>query len=75
MKVETLEQLIKAEIPDATVAVRDVRGDGRYFAATVASGEFEGLSRIQQHRRVHRALEDVIVNDDLHAFSLTTCVS
>jgi stress-induced morphogen len=70
----TVEQLIRTEIPDAVVEVHDVRGDGRHFAATVVSGQFAGLTRIQQHRKVHSALEAVIGND-LHAFQLTTRVS
>jgi stress-induced morphogen len=74
MDVVTLENLIKTEIPDAVVDVRDVRGDGQYFTATVVSVQFEGMTRIQQHRRVHKAVENLIGND-LHAFRLTTRVS
>ena len=74
MDVMTLEGLIKTEIPDAVVRVRDVRGDGQYFSADVTSVQFEGLTRIQQHRRVHHALESVIGND-LHAIQLTTRAS
>jgi stress-induced morphogen len=66
-----LEELIRQEIPDAVIDIRDVRGDGLYFDATVVSGQFTGLTRIQQHRRVHRALEGVIGND-VHALKLTT---
>jgi stress-induced morphogen len=71
MDAATLETLIRTEIPDARVEVRDVRGDGQYFSAIVVSLQFEGLSRVQQHRRVHRALDGVI-GDDVHAISLTT---
>jgi len=74
MDIVTLETLIKTEIPDAVVDIRDVRGDGQYFSATVVSVQFEGLTRIQQHRRVHTALEEVIGND-LHAIQLTTRAS
>ncbi len=73
MDVITLEQLIKTKIPDAVVEVRDMRGDGQYFSATVISGEFRGMTRIQQHCKVHQALEAVIGND-LHALQLTTRV-
>lgn len=71
MDVSTIENLIKTEIPDAIVDIRDVRGDGQYFSATVVSGKFVGLTRIQQHRLVHQALENLIGND-LHALKLTT---
>lgn len=71
MDTATIENMIKANIPDAQVQVRDVRGDGQYFSTTVVSGEFEGLTLIQQHRRVHLALETVIGND-LPAVQITT---
>jgi stress-induced morphogen len=74
MDARTIESLIRTGIPDADVSVRDVRGDGQYFSATVVSGQFEGLTRIQQHRRVHQALESVIGND-LHALQLITRAS
>lgn len=74
MDISTLEQMIKTELPDALVDIRDVRGDGQYFDATVTSGRFEGMTRVQQHRLVHQALEQVIGND-LHALKLTTKAS
>jgi acid stress-induced BolA-like protein IbaG/YrbA len=74
MDASMLENLIKIEIPDAVVQVRDVRGDGLYFSATVVSGQFAGMTRIQQHRRVHQAIEEFIGNDDVHALQLTTRV-
>jgi stress-induced morphogen len=71
MDATQLEQLIKTELPDAVVDIRDVRGDGQYFDATVVSNQFTGLTRVQQHRLVHQALDGVIGND-LHALKLTT---
>ncbi|MDD9900857.1 MAG: BolA/IbaG family iron-sulfur metabolism protein [Alphaproteobacteria bacterium] len=72
MKAEELADLIKRHIPDAIVCINDVRGDGRYFSATVTSAQFAGLSRIQQHQKVHQALSPVIGNDDGLALQLTT---
>jgi stress-induced morphogen len=74
MDASILENLIKKEIPDAVVQVQDVRGDGLYFSATVTSGQFAGMSRIQQHSRVYRAIGPLI-GDDAHAVQLTTRVS
>ena len=73
MDVDLIEKMIKQELPDAVVHIQDVRGDGMHFSATVSSGTFEGMTRIQQHRCVHKALESVIGND-LHALQLTTKV-
>lgn len=71
MDAATLEALIKAGLPDATVRIEDVRGDGEHYAATVISPLFEGKTRLEQHRMVFKALEGRI-GDDLHALQLTT---
>lgn len=73
MDTALIARMIKEELPDAVINIEDVRGDGMHFSATVSSGTFEGLTRIQQHRRVHKALESVIGNA-LHALQLTTKV-
>jgi acid stress-induced BolA-like protein IbaG/YrbA len=71
MDAGTIAEMIKKKIPGADVNVEDVRGDGRYFSATVIAGCFDGLTRIQQHRQVHSALEGIIGND-LHALQIVT---
>ena len=75
MNIKNIEDLIKAEIPGADVQIEDIRGDGSHLSAVVISGEFEGLTRIQQHRKVQNALEELIDNDDIHALQLTTKTS
>ena len=67
METARIEELIKASIPDAQVAVT---GDGRHFEATVISAEFEGKSLIQRHRMVLDALRAQIASDELHALSI-----
>ena len=67
----TLERLIKAEIPDAKVEVQDVKGNGAYFSAVVVSGQFKDMTRIEQHRKVHHAV-DGFIGDGLHALKLVT---
>ena len=54
---ETLESLLRDSFPDATeVAVEDRTGGGDHFQVTIASGRFEGLSLVEQHRLVYEAL-------------------
>jgi acid stress-induced BolA-like protein IbaG/YrbA len=48
-----------------------VEGDGRHFFATIVSAEFEGVSRIQRHQRVFRALGDRM-REQIHALSMKT---
>jgi stress-induced morphogen len=65
----SLQNRIRAHIPDATVYIHDP--DGAHLSATITSAQFAGLSRIQQHRLVYAALGDAF-ETDLHALQLTT---
>lgn len=71
MDAHEIERLIKATIPDATVEIRDLAGDGDHYAAHVVSAAFKGKSRVQQHKMVYDAL-DGRMGDVLHALALTT---
>jgi stress-induced morphogen len=71
MDAGEIEQLIKAAIPDAQVAIEDLRGDGDHYAATVISAAFIGKTRVQQHQMVYQALRGRM-GDQLHALALQT---
>ncbi len=73
MDAHSIEQLIKAGVPDATIEIRDLAGDGDHFAATVISEAFRGKSRVQQHQMVYAALKGAM-GGELHALALTTAV-
>ena len=49
----------------------DVRGDGHHFEAVIVSPEFEGLSRIQQHKLVYDVFGEEI-GGPIHALSIKT---
>ena len=66
-----IEKLILSGLPDAKVEVRDPYNDRTHFEATVVSPSFEGLSRIQQHKLVYKALGKSF-EGPLHALQLTT---
>lgn len=66
-----IESLIKAAMPDASVTIEDLAGDGDHWAATVVSETFRGLSRVKQHQIVYAALQGR-VGGDLHALALQT---
>ncbi len=68
-----IERMIKAALPDATVAIKDLAGDGDHYAATVTSAAFKGKSRVQQHQMVYGALQGNM-GGVLHALALTTSV-
>lgn len=71
MAAEEIEALIRAALPDADVSIRDLRGDGDHYAATVVSSAFSGLPKVRQHQLVYRALGTRMGNE-LHALQLTT---
>jgi stress-induced morphogen len=66
-----IEQLIKAQFPDATIEIKDLAGDGDHYAARVESRAFKGKSRVQQHQMVYEALGGRM-GGVLHALALTT---
>jgi len=71
MDANEIERLIRARFPDATVAIRDLAGDGDHFAAHVVTREFIGKTRVQQHKMVYDALQGRM-GGVLHALALTT---
>ena len=71
MDAREIESLIRAAIPDATVEIRDLAGDGDHYAAPVTSPVFRGKSRVQQHQMVYSALQGRM-GGALHALALTT---
>lgn len=73
MNAGEIEALIKAAIPDATVTIRDLAGDGDHYAAEVVSETFRGKTRVQQHKLVYDALQGRM-GGTLHALALQTGV-
>ena len=71
MDAGEIERLIQEGIPDATVEITDLRGDGDHYAAHVQSPAFAGLPRVRQHQMVYQALKGKM-GGDLHALALQT---
>ena len=71
MTVEQIEQFIKEAIPDATVEIEDLKGDGDHYSATVKSKSFTGKTRVEQHKMVYDAFKGKMGNE-LHALKLKT---
>jgi stress-induced morphogen len=66
-------RLIAEALPDAVVELKDLRGDGTHFQATVESREFVGKTRVQQHQMVYAALQGR-VGGVLNALVLKTAI-
>lgn len=71
IKIEEINTLIKESMPDAVVDIKDLVGDQNHYSATIKSKQFKGLSKIEQHKLVYKALKGKMGNE-LHALSLTT---
>ena len=73
MDAREIENLIKQALPDATVEIRDLAGDGDHYAAHIISAAFKGKSRVQQHQLVYAALQGRM-GGELHALALQTAL-
>ena len=71
MDIKDIESLIKKKIPDAKIVIKDLVGDNNHFSAEISSKEFNGKSRIEQHKMVYNALSEEL-KEDLHAISIKT---
>jgi len=71
MNASQIEKLIKDALPDSTVTIRDLAGDGDHYAAEVVCEAFRGKSRVQQHQMIYEALKGNM-GGALHALALQT---
>jgi stress-induced morphogen len=70
-----IEAMIEAALPGAEVEVVDETGAGDHLRATVRAPQFEGLSRIDQHRLVKAAVRERFDDGTIHALSVKTEVT
>ncbi len=71
MSEEKIRQFIIEAIPDASVIITDLQGDGDHYSATVKSKSFVGKSRVEQHKMVYDAFKGKM-GSELHALKLKT---
>ena len=71
LPLEEIKRMIKEEIPDASIEIKDLMGDNNHYAATIKSKLFNNLNKIEQHKLVYKSLK-VKMGTDLHAFTITT---
>ena len=71
MSEKEIKQFIIDAIPDCSVEIEDLQGDGDHYSATVKSKSFSGKTRVQQHKMVYDAFEGKM-GTELHALKLKT---
>lgn len=72
MAADTIRTLLEQAFPDGTVDVLDRTGGGDHFQVTVASATFDGVSLVEQHRMVNRALAAPLADGTIHELRITT---
>lgn len=72
VELSQLEELIRAGVPGVThLSIEDLTGTKDHFQAVVVSPAFEGLSRVEQHQAVYRAI-GALMAGPVHALALQT---
>jgi stress-induced morphogen len=67
-----IQGMIEAALPGARAEVADETGTGDHLSASVTAPQFEGLSRIDQHRLVKAAVKARFDDGTIHALSIKT---
>jgi stress-induced morphogen len=69
---QTVKQRLQAAFPNASqIDVEDLTGTKDHYRALIVDAGFAGLSRIEQHKLVYRALGE-LMNGPVHALALET---
>ena len=66
-----ISKLIMLAFPDAILELEDTAGDNNHYSAKIISKNFNGVSKVDQHKMVYKALKGKMGNE-LHALALTT---
>jgi len=74
ISLDEVRLLIEASLPGAEVEVLDETGTQDHLRAEVIATQFEGLSRIEQHRLVKQAVQARFDDGSIHALSVKTSV-
>jgi stress-induced morphogen len=72
--LDEIRGMIESALPGAEVEVVDQTGGGDHLLAIVSSPDFEGRSRIDQHRLVKAAVQPRMDDGTVHALSVRTSV-
>jgi stress-induced morphogen len=67
-----IQQMIEQALPGAQVEVTDETGTSDHLLAVVRASQFEGLSRLDQHRLVKAAVQERMDDGSIHALSVRT---
>ena len=73
MEAESIRGVLAQAFPDAVeLSVEDRTGTGDHFQVTLSSPSFDGLSLLDQHRRVNEALAAPLGDGSIHELRIKT---
>lgn len=71
MTADDIIAKVKESLPTAVITAQDLTGGGDHWRLRIVAAEFSGLSMIEQHQLVYKALGDWM-HGPIHALSLDT---
>jgi len=74
MSPSQIEQRLVSSFPDSEIRVKDLTGTENHYEVFVRSGQFDGLSRIEQHQKVMAAFAAELKTGEVHALAIKTQV-
>jgi stress-induced morphogen len=73
MEGDAIRALLEHAFPNAAeLSVEDRTGTGDHFQVVVSTAEFDGLSLLDQHRRVNDALATPLRDGSIHELRIKT---
>lgn len=71
--IEEVKRRVAQALPGCQIHVKDFTGTGDHLEANVIWQGFEGMTRLQQHRKVYEALDGLVGGGaPVHALSIKT---
>lgn len=71
MEAVNLKEILENAFPGAQISAQDLTGGGDHWNVNIVAKEFEGLSLVEQHQLVYKALGD-LMKEEIHALALNT---
>jgi len=72
MAADIIRDFLDRAFPDAQIDVEDRTGGGDHFQVSVVSAAFDGLTLIEQHKRVNAALAAPLADGTIHELRIRT---
>jgi stress-induced morphogen len=69
---QRIQGLLEGAFPDASEVLVIDRGGGDHFEVRVTAPDFDGLSRIQQHQLIYKALDEPWSDGSIHELRINT---